>query len=79
MAFERGYNYIFYVEHISRLSRMNAPLIASVNGVAAGAGLSFVGFADLAVCSEKASFVSAYAKAGLTPDVIPSSYFLPSN
>ncbi len=61
---------------ITRLSRMNAPLIASVNGVAAGAGLSFVGFADLAVCSEKASFVSAYAKAGLTPDG-SSSYFLP--
>ena len=61
---------------ITRFSRMNAPLIVSVNGVAAGAGLSFVGFADIAVCSEKASFVSAYSKAGLTPDG-SSSYFLP--
>ena len=61
---------------ITRFSRMNAPLIVSINGVAAGAGLSFVGFADLAVCSEKASFVSAYSKAGLTPDG-SSSYFLP--
>ncbi len=61
---------------ITRFSRMDAPLIVSVNGVAAGAGLSFVGFADLAVCSEKASFVSAYSKAGLTPDG-SSSYFLP--
>ena len=61
---------------IRRFSRMNAPLIVSVNGVAAGAGLSFVGFADIAVCSEKASFVSAYSKAGLTPDG-SSSYFLP--
>ena len=55
---------------------MDAPLIVAVNGVAAGAGLSFVGFADLAVCSDKASFVSAYSKAGLTP-VGASSYFLP--
>ena len=61
---------------ITRFSRMNAPLIVSVNGVAAGAGLSFVGFADLAFCSEKANFVSAYSKAGLTPDG-SSSYFLP--
>ena len=61
---------------ITRFSRMDAPLIVAVNGVAAGAGLSFVGFADLAVCSDKASFVSAYSKAGLTPDG-SSSYFLP--
>ena len=58
---------------ISRFSRMNAPLI---NGIAAGAGLSFVGFADLVIASSNAKFVSAYSKAGLTPDG-SSSYFLP--
>jgi len=61
---------------ISRFSRMNAPLIVAVNGVAAGAGFSFVGFADLAIASSNASFVSAYSKAGLTPDG-SSTYFLP--
>ena len=63
---------------ISRLSRMNAPLIVAVNGVAAGAGFSFVGFADLVIASSNASFVSAYSKAGLTPDG-SSTYFLPNS
>ena len=61
---------------ISRLSRMNAPLIDAVNGVAAGAGFSFVGFADIAIASTNATFVSAYSKIGLTPDG-SSTYFLP--
>ena len=55
---------------------MDAPLITSVNGVAAGAGLSFVGLSDLVFSSNYASFVSAYSSAGLTPDG-SSSYFLP--
>ena len=61
---------------ITKFSRMNAPFIVSVNGVAAGAGLSFVGFADLAVAKSSATFVSAYTKAGLTPDG-SSSFYLP--
>ena len=61
---------------ISRLSRMNAPLVVAVNGVAAGAGFSFVGFADIAIASTNATFVSAYSKIGLTPDG-SSTYFLP--
>ena len=61
---------------ITRFSRMNSPLIVAVYGVAAGAGLSFVGFADLAIAKSSATFVSAYTKAGLTPDG-SSSYYLP--
>ena len=61
---------------ITKFSRMNSPLIVAVNGVAAGAGLSFVGFADLAIATSSATFVSAYTKAGLTPDG-SSSYYLP--
>ncbi|MBL6679286.1 MAG: enoyl-CoA hydratase/isomerase family protein [Alphaproteobacteria bacterium] len=61
---------------ISRFSRMNAPLIVAVNGVAAGAGFSFVGFADFVLASSNSSFISAYSKAGLTPDG-SSTYFLP--
>jgi 2-(1,2-epoxy-1,2-dihydrophenyl)acetyl-CoA isomerase len=61
---------------ISRFSRMNAPLIARINGVAAGAGLSLAACSDLAVCSTKSRFTSAYTAIGLTPDG-SSSYFLP--
>ena len=61
---------------ITKFSRMNSPLIVAVNGVAAGAGLSFVGFADLTIAKTSATFVSAYTKAGLTPDG-SSSYYLP--
>ncbi len=60
---------------VSRFAWMNAPLIAAVNGVAAGAGLSVVTFCDLAVAADTATFTSAYSKLGFTPDG-SSSYFL---
>jgi 2-(1,2-epoxy-1,2-dihydrophenyl)acetyl-CoA isomerase len=60
---------------VSRFAWLNAPVIAAVNGVAAGAGLSMMAFGDLAIASDKAKFVSAYTKIGLTPDG-SSSYFL---
>jgi 2-(1,2-epoxy-1,2-dihydrophenyl)acetyl-CoA isomerase len=66
----------YYHAAISRFSRMNAPIIAAVNGVAAGAGLSFVAASDLAVAAESAMFTSAYTAASLTPDG-SSTYFLP--
>jgi 2-(1,2-epoxy-1,2-dihydrophenyl)acetyl-CoA isomerase len=61
---------------ITRFSRMDAPIIAAVNGVAAGAGISLAAFPDLAIASEGARFLSAYTAAGLTPDG-SSTYFLP--
>tara|TARA_B100000131_G_C18123813_1_gene613922 strand:- start:2072 stop:2863 length:792 start_codon:yes stop_codon:yes gene_type:complete len=61
---------------ISKFSRIKVPVIAAVNGVAAGAGLSFAAFPNLAIASEDATFVSAYTKMGLTPDG-SSTYFLP--
>jgi 2-(1,2-epoxy-1,2-dihydrophenyl)acetyl-CoA isomerase len=60
----------------SRFSRMRAPMITAVNGVAAGAGFSFAVASDLVVASEKAMFTMAYTAAGLAPDG-SSSYFLP--
>ncbi|HUC65991.1 MAG TPA: enoyl-CoA hydratase-related protein [Stellaceae bacterium] len=60
---------------ISRFSWMRAPLIAAVNGVAAGAGVSLVAAADLVIAVEGAKFTSAYTQIGLTPDG-SSSYFL---
>ncbi len=61
---------------ISRLSRMNAPFIGAVNGIAAGAGFSFATACDIVVASESAVFLSAYTAAALSPDG-SSSYFLP--
>ena len=53
---------------ISHFVRMDAPVIAAVNGTAAGAGVGLVAMADLAVCARGARFNLAYTKAGLTPD-----------
>ena len=60
---------------ISRLAWMDAPLIAAVNGVAAGAGLSLVACFDLAIAADHAKFTSAYTHIGLSPDG-SSTYFL---
>ena len=61
---------------ISRLVRMDAPLIAAVNGMAAGAGFSLAVAADLTIASDAAAFVMAYTAAGLVPDG-SSTFFLP--
>lgn len=61
---------------ISRFARMDAPLISAVNGMAAGAGFSFVAASDLVVAADNARFVSAYTASSLTPDG-SSTYFLP--
>jgi 2-(1,2-epoxy-1,2-dihydrophenyl)acetyl-CoA isomerase len=61
---------------VSRLARMKKPLIVAVNGAAAGAGMSLVCAADLAIASDASKFTMAYTRAGLTPDG-SSTYFLP--
>lgn len=61
---------------VSRFSRMDPPLISAVNGVAAGAGFSFVAASDIAIAAESAMFTSAYTAASLTPDG-SSTYFVP--
>lgn len=53
---------------ISRFAWMRAPVVAAVNGVAAGAGLSLAASCDLVIASEAARFTSAYTRIGLTPD-----------
>jgi enoyl-CoA hydratase/carnithine racemase len=50
------------------LSRMPKPVVAAVNGVAAGAGLSFALACDLRVASDRASFATAFTRIGLAPD-----------
>lgn len=61
---------------ISTFARMDAVLITSVNGVAAGAGFSFAVTGDLVLAAESASFTMAYTRAGLSPDG-SASYYLP--
>jgi len=61
---------------IARLMRLDAPIIAAVNGVAAGVGLSLVAMADIALASQSARFTSAYTQIGYTPDG-GSSWLLP--
>lgn len=61
---------------VSRLARMNAPVIAAVQGNAAGAGLGLACAADIIVAAESARFTAAYTRAGLTPDG-STTYSLP--
>ena len=61
---------------ILKFVRMNAPIVAAVNGPAAGAGMSLVCMTDMAVAAESAIFTMAYTAAGLAPDG-SSTYFLP--
>jgi len=61
---------------ISTFSRMDAPLIIAVNGMAAGAGFSLAMSGDLVISSQAAGFMMAYTNAGLSPDG-SSTYFLP--
>lgn len=60
---------------ISRLTRMDPPVVAAVNGIAAGAGMSLACACDIVVAAESASFIMAYTRVGLTPDG-SSTYFL---
>ncbi len=53
---------------ISHFVRMDAPVIAAVNGTAAGAGVGLVTMADLALCGRSSKFNLAYTSVGLTPD-----------
>src|SRR6195256_4967488 len=61
---------------ISQFVRMDAPVIAAVNGTAAGAGVGLVTMADLAVCGASSKFNLAYTGVGLTPDG-GTSFLLP--
>jgi 2-(1,2-epoxy-1,2-dihydrophenyl)acetyl-CoA isomerase len=60
---------------VERLVR-GVPVVAAVQGSAAGAGLGLVAASDIVVAGESAKFVMAYTAIGVTPDG-SSSWFLP--
>jgi len=53
---------------ITQITSMNTPIIAAVNGTAAGAGFSLALAADLRIASENAAFALSFVKVGLVPD-----------
>jgi len=58
----------FYAPLVKRLRSMPVPVIAAVNGVAAGAGANVALNCDLVLAAQSASFVQAFSKIGLVPD-----------
>lgn len=58
----------FYKPLALRIRSMPVPVIAAVNGVAAGAGASIALGCDLVIATRSASFIQAFSKIGLVPD-----------
>ncbi|MEO6613110.1 MAG: enoyl-CoA hydratase-related protein [Chitinophagaceae bacterium] len=53
---------------ITRIRKLEKPVIAAVNGVAAGAGANIALCCDIVIASQSASFIQAFSKIGLIPD-----------
>lgn len=61
---------------ISKIRKIEKPVISAVNGVAAGAGANIALACDVVIASENASFIQAFSKIGLVPDS-GGTFFLP--
>lgn len=53
---------------VKRIRNMPKPVVAAVNGVAAGAGANIALCCDVVIAAESASFIQAFSKIGLIPD-----------
>jgi 2-(1,2-epoxy-1,2-dihydrophenyl)acetyl-CoA isomerase len=66
-----GFNVILsehYNPIVTRIRKLEKPVVAAVNGVAAGAGANIALCCDIVVATESASFIQAFSKIGLIPD-----------
>ena len=61
---------------IRKIRTIEKPVIAAINGVAAGAGANIALACDIVVASQSASFIQAFSKIGLIPDS-GGTFFLP--
>ena len=61
---------------VSKMRNMDKPVVAMINGVAAGAGMGLALASDLKIMADSAKFVEAFAKVGLVPDS-GATFFMP--
>ena len=53
---------------VTRIRKLDKPVVAAVNGVAAGAGANIALSCDIVIAAQSASFIQAFSKIGLIPD-----------
>lgn len=61
---------------VTRIRQLEKPVVAAINGVAAGAGANIALCCDVVVAAQSASFIQAFSKIGLIPDS-GGTFFLP--
>jgi 2-(1,2-epoxy-1,2-dihydrophenyl)acetyl-CoA isomerase len=61
---------------VTRIRELEKPVVAAVNGVAAGAGANLAICCDITVAAKSASFIQAFSRIGLVPDT-GGSFYLP--
>ena len=66
----------YYNPIVSKIRNLNKPVVAAVNGVAAGAGANIALCCDIVLATQSASFIQAFSKIGLIPDS-GGTFFLP--
>ena len=65
-----------YTPSIIAIREIEKPVVAAVNGVAAGAGANLALACDIVIAAEDASFIQSFTKIGLVPDT-GGTFFLP--